>query len=441
MKDTIKNVNEMKKELTFSLNLYSEKIKGKEDKEEKYETTRKYYVYALCEKKDGKLIPFYIGKGTGARVWNHTDEANKEKQEILEKYRDNKDELEKKLATLSAKIQMIDRLGDNISYIIIKSGLTEYEAFMCESSLINLLHLKGLFYPHGNELTNKDNGHSNEFEKEAEIVTAAETVEEYVRKYCKKPIIKDELDEEQEDLRGKKILVQNINQTYKLCIDEKIFPTIEDQKRAILEAVRGFWDQGNPEKMDYVFAMYDGKIKGVYKVIKDSNHPNFHRIFDVNRKDYPRFDALSFRKEDNKIADAIIQDLRNRTDIKIDVNDPYTGLEKNKNAIKKSIYEYLTNETKEIIKNSKGVKGEQTFGNPDADPKKRPEIEYYNDKLFKWANKKYFVLEECPEFYKYINCSILEKRDSNYEGILTGKKKEGSTRRTRPQNFDYLLIK
>ena len=436
MKDTIENVDVMKTEFIFSLNFYSKEIKEKEE-QENYETTRKYYVYALCEKKDGKLIPFYIGKGTGARVWNHKDEADKEYQEIQEEYKNDKDKLDKALATLSAKKQMIDRLGDNISHIIIKSGLTEYEAFMCESSLINLLNLKNFFYPNENELTNKVNGHSNKFEKEAKIDTAAETVEDYVRKYCKKPIIKNELDEDQKDLRGKKIFLRNINLTYNSCIE---FPTIDEQKKAILEAVRGFWDDGKPEKMDYVFAMYEGKIKGVYKVIKDSNHPNFHRILDVNRKDYPRFDALSFRKEDNKIADAIIKDLSNRTDIKIDENDPYTGLKKNNNAIKKSIYKYLTDKTKDIIRNSIGVTGEKTFGNPNDDPKKRTEIEYYNHKLSKWANKKYFVLEEYPEFYKYINCSILEKRDSKYEGILTGKKKEGSNRRNKSRPDDYLFM-
>ena len=228
MKDTIENVDVMKTEFIFSLNFYSKEIKEKEE-QENYETTRKYYVYALCEKKDGKLIPFYIGKGTGARVWNHKDEADKEYQEIQEEYKNDKDKLDKALATLSAKKQMIDRLGDNISHIIIKSGLTEYEAFMCESSLINLLNLKNLFYPNENELTNKVNGHSNKFEKEAKIDTAAETVEDYVRKYCKKPIIKNELDEDQKDLRGKKIFLRNINRTYNSCIE---FPTIDEQKKS-----------------------------------------------------------------------------------------------------------------------------------------------------------------------------------------------------------------
>lgn len=439
MKDTIENVDVMKTEFIFSLNFYSKEIKEKEE-QENYETTRKYYVYALCEKKDGKLIPFYIGKGTGARVWNHKDEADKEYQEIQEEYKNDKDKLDKALVTLDAKKKKIKSLGNNISHIIIKSGLTEYEAFMCESSLINLLNLKNLFYPNENELTNKVNGHSNKFEKEAKIDTAAETVEDYVRKYCKKPIIKNELDEDQKDLRGKKIFLRNINRTYNLCINKNKFPTIDEQRKAILEAVRGFWDNGIPEKMDYVFAMYDGKIKGVYKVIKDSNHPNFHRILDVNRNDYPRFASLDFRKEDNKIADAIMKDLSHRKDIVIDINDPYTGLEKNNKAIKKSIYKYLTDETKAIIRNSTDVTGKKTFGNPNDDPKKRTEIEYYNHKLSEWANKRYFVLEEYPEFYKYINCSILEKRDSKYEGILTGKKKEGSNRRNKSRNDDYLFM-
>ena len=37
-----------------------------------------YYVYALCEKtNDGKLVPFYIGKGKGERVWAHEMEQKK----------------------------------------------------------------------------------------------------------------------------------------------------------------------------------------------------------------------------------------------------------------------------------------------------------------------------------------------------------------------------
>ena len=36
----------------------------------------KYYVYSLCKKnEDGKLIPFYIGKGEGSRVWIHEEQA------------------------------------------------------------------------------------------------------------------------------------------------------------------------------------------------------------------------------------------------------------------------------------------------------------------------------------------------------------------------------
>lgn len=41
---------------------------------------RKFYVYALCEKNKNEIIPFYIGKGEGERVWAHEDGAEKIKK-------------------------------------------------------------------------------------------------------------------------------------------------------------------------------------------------------------------------------------------------------------------------------------------------------------------------------------------------------------------------
>ena len=112
------------------------------------ETLRKYYVYALCEidENNKRLIPFYIGKGTGDRVWNHADETADEIKEIEEeakKYGYSDEYKQNLLNTVSEKHKKITELGkDKISYIIIKSGLTEYESFMCESALINLLTLE-----------------------------------------------------------------------------------------------------------------------------------------------------------------------------------------------------------------------------------------------------------------------------------------------------------
>ena len=153
-------------------------------------TLRNCYVYALCEKEGERLIPFYIGKGSNDRVWNHADETEKEIQEIYkdaEKNKDSQETINNRINGVKAKhkkIQQLTKSGKNkLSKIIIKSGLTEYEAFMCESSLINLLKLKGFNYTEENALTNIDNGHANIFEKESGIDTAAISVRDYYNKY------------------------------------------------------------------------------------------------------------------------------------------------------------------------------------------------------------------------------------------------------------------
>ena len=46
------------------------------------DSKHKYYVYALCEKRDnGTMIPFYIGKGEGDRVWQHELEEQAERND------------------------------------------------------------------------------------------------------------------------------------------------------------------------------------------------------------------------------------------------------------------------------------------------------------------------------------------------------------------------
>ncbi len=425
-----KNDEVIRDEFSSFLNDTANEVLEEQEKKKhkEKETLRKYYVYALCEidESNKKLIPFYIGKGTGDRVWNHADETADEIKEIEEdakKYNYTDDYKQSLLNTVSEKHKKITELGkDRISYIIIKSGLTEYESFMCESSLINLLTLKQnelSYFEKG--LTNKVNGHSNYFEKAAGINTCALSVNDYFEKYCKKPIIVNEMTDEQKKVfANKKIRLQNINMTYVECTNLDVFPTLEDQKEAIEKAVCGFWQPSNMDRMDYVFAMYQGRIKGVYKVIKEKFATSFHKILEIARDDYPRFDKLETRRRDYEIASIIIKELH------LDFNCPYFGLDI------EHIFERLSVETQNYFKNIQYSNEKIVFEPP---KKGDEEISHYNKLLKNWAKRQYFVLKEItdedikngePNFNQFLNCSIKERRKPDESPVNIFSKLQGN---------------
>lgn len=109
--------------------------------------TKCYYVYAHCEPntiasgKDGRTtfgatigmthIPFYIGKGTGNRA-----------------YELNRNETHRKVR------QRLSDFGKEVVVTIVKDGLTEKEALMYESKLIDIFGIIGK----GGRLVNLDEG-------------------------------------------------------------------------------------------------------------------------------------------------------------------------------------------------------------------------------------------------------------------------------------------
>lgn len=92
----------------FLMNGFSDKVKQKLG----------YYVYALADPRDNKI--FYIGKGINNRIFQHEEKL------------DNSNK--------SNRIKEILSSGNKIKKLIISYGLSEKEAFVAESALINIMN-------------------------------------------------------------------------------------------------------------------------------------------------------------------------------------------------------------------------------------------------------------------------------------------------------------
>jgi len=109
-----------------------------------------FYVYGLIDPRSNQI--FYIGKGTGNRVFEHERESL-----------GNPDSEKLKLKTISE----IKAAGLDVLKIIINSSLTEAEAFAAEGSLINAFN-----YVSDVKLSNIVSGHHS---------TEALSVDDYER--------------------------------------------------------------------------------------------------------------------------------------------------------------------------------------------------------------------------------------------------------------------
>lgn len=179
-----------------------------------------YYVYALVDPRDDKV--FYIGKGTGNRVFSHEMESDKSPKSEKKKLQ---------------KIRDIEKDGFSVKRFIVNWGLSENEAFIAEATLINLLNRMPDI-----RLTNDVSGHH---------VHESLTTEEFELMYGAVPLKK-------EDIKHS-ILVIKINKLYRRDMS----------KTELYDAVRGFWNASlksiETRKVKYVFGVYNGLIVAVYK--------------------------------------------------------------------------------------------------------------------------------------------------------------------------------
>ena len=80
-------------------------------------TSRSFYVYALKDPTSSPSLPFYIGKGTGVRAWEH--------------------DLRPEDSLKGQRIQQIHDAGREVSVVRLVDQLTEEQALRIEAELIS----------------------------------------------------------------------------------------------------------------------------------------------------------------------------------------------------------------------------------------------------------------------------------------------------------------
>lgn len=170
-----------------------------------------YYVYVLKDPRNDKV--FYIGKGTGNRIFQHILGASS--------------------STLqSDKLDLIREIGsDKVLHFILRHGLTEEQAFEIESACIDLLGL--------DNLTNEVKGHDT-WER------GLKTVDEVVQHYDAKIITITE-----------PTIIININRLYKRFMSPQ----------QLYDSTRSSWKLGHKRNhAKYAVASYRGLVREVYKI-------------------------------------------------------------------------------------------------------------------------------------------------------------------------------
>lgn len=199
-----------------------------------------FYVYALVNPITGKV--FYIGKGIANRVFAHVEEVLNLK--------------EIPYSIKQSEINELLKLNKKIEHYILRHGLTEKEAFLIESVLID--YNNTLI----NKLTNEVNGHSSAF-------WGIKSTDELIRQYNAPKL--DELSDP--------VVIININRKYKDTKSKAI---------SVYEATKQAWviSGSKIQNIKYALAEFQGIIIAVYEITKwyqiltEENKTKVRRGFD-----------------------------------------------------------------------------------------------------------------------------------------------------------------
>lgn len=172
-----------------------------------------YYVYLLIDPETNDV--FYIGKGTGNRIFAHLNQAltSPEASDKLDKIRE------------------IQAKGLEVNHVVLRHGLTEKEAFEVEASLIDYVGI--------DDLTNIVQGQHSFWRGKM-------TISEIMALYDAPKI----------DIKEPVILV-TVRQLFERGInDDRLY-----------EITRGDWVLGERRnKAKYAFSVYNGIVRQVYEI-------------------------------------------------------------------------------------------------------------------------------------------------------------------------------
>lgn len=237
-------------------------------KEEKYfsEKTCKElgaYVYKLIDPRNGQV--FYIGKGRNNRVFDHVYDTEKYMRDIKEEVNNNGEESQ--LDAVSEKIQTIMEIkneGLDVIYVIHRHGLTDEEAFLVESTLIDdYMGLTNLQSGHGS----KENGPMNA--KQIEHLYCLEKIEEFDEE-DKVLIIKVKGTDSDYYEQGRKWWVMNLNRAKQA---KTAVIVNNGEVKCVVKIDKESW-----KEMDGYEKNYNGKKRYSFEGIIDEDSKYLHHL-------------------------------------------------------------------------------------------------------------------------------------------------------------------